>query len=433
MSLFQMVRQELSFSRSSRLVKRSPIFYGWVILAAGTLGMILTSPGQTYAVSIFTDYFITDLGLSRSLVSLLYTVGTVVGSLALPLVGRQIDRRGPRRMVVIISLLFGLACFYMGLVQGWLMLGLGFILIRMLGQGSLGLVSQNVINQWWVRRRGMMMGLSGLVVSLLGVGGFPILINWLIPLFGWRLTYALLGLLLLGLMLPLGLLLFRPRPEEYGLQPDGGRVDRGKGGQSSDDLAEDNWTLAEANRTPAFWVVAASVAMLSMLSTGLFFHMVSIFAANGLNATVAASIFLPIAVTTAVVALAGGVLVDRVPARLLLASALVFQALALWLAQSLHSIELAFLYGLALGVTMGLVRTVSGVVWAAYFGRRHLGSITGVASTISVFGSALGPLPLGVAWDVWGNYDLALNLLIVPPLLLSLLSLFVGRPVKARK
>ena len=63
-----------------RMVNESPIFYGWIIMAVATFGMIMTSPGQTYAVSIFIDYFITDLGLSRSSVSTLYTVGTLAGS-----------------------------------------------------------------------------------------------------------------------------------------------------------------------------------------------------------------------------------------------------------------------------------------------------------------------------------------------------------------
>ena len=77
----------------SRLVSNSPIFYGWVVLAVGTLGVIMTSPGQTYAVSIFIEHFIEDLGLSRTMVSTLYSLGTVTGSLALPLIGRAIDRR----------------------------------------------------------------------------------------------------------------------------------------------------------------------------------------------------------------------------------------------------------------------------------------------------------------------------------------------------
>ncbi len=72
----------------------------------GTLGMIMTSPGQTYSVSIFIEHFINDLGISRSLVSTLYTAGTLIGSFALPIVGRQIDRRGARAVMLIVAALF---------------------------------------------------------------------------------------------------------------------------------------------------------------------------------------------------------------------------------------------------------------------------------------------------------------------------------------
>ena len=67
--------------RFSRMVNGSPIFYGWIIMLAGTLGMIMTSPGQTYVISVFLEYIIADLGISRSLVSTLYTVGTLVALL----------------------------------------------------------------------------------------------------------------------------------------------------------------------------------------------------------------------------------------------------------------------------------------------------------------------------------------------------------------
>ena len=164
--------------RYSRVVNQAPVYYGWVILLMGTLGMIMTSPGQTYAVSIFIEYFINDLGISRSMVSLLYTIGTLGGSFTLPLVGRQIDRRGPRIMMTLIAFLFGLACIYMGFVGGAIMLGLGFFLIRMLGQGSLGLVSNNVMNQWWVRRRGTVIGLSGMLVALFRSAWRIVLSRW---------------------------------------------------------------------------------------------------------------------------------------------------------------------------------------------------------------------------------------------------------------
>ena len=180
----------------SRLVAASPIYYGWVILIVGTLGSVMTSPGQTYAVSVFIDYFIEDLGLSRSLVSTLYSVATLTASFALPFVGRQFDKRGARLMVPLCSLLLGLACIYMSFVLNAVMLGLGFFALRLLGQGSLSLVSKNAINQWWVRRRGMAMGISGVAGSLLGLGGFPLLVTWLIAYSGWRDAYIGLGLLL---------------------------------------------------------------------------------------------------------------------------------------------------------------------------------------------------------------------------------------------
>lgn len=414
--------------RYSRVVSRSPVFYGWVILAAGSIGMIMTSPGQTYAVSIFIDSFIVDLGISRSVVSTLYSVGTLVGSFALPFVGRQIDRRGGRMMVTAISALFGVACIYMGLIQNAVMLGLGFIAIRMLGQGSLGLVCTNVINQWWVRRRGMVMGISGVLMSLLALGGFPNLIHWLIWQYGWRVAYSLLGLALLVLMAPLGYLFFRDKPEEYGLHPDGVKATPASEVTGSPAMIEENWTLSEAIQTRSFWVVALGLSAVSMLGTGLFFHMVSILNDGGLSAGEAASVFVPIAVTTALVNLGSGILIDRVRIRVILAAALLTLALSLWMAPRLQGLEWAFLYGIVLGSTSGLQRTVSTVVWAAYFGRRHLGSITGLTSTILVAASALGPMPFGIARDLLGSYTTILTVCTIVPLLLALASLLTGRP-----
>ncbi len=412
-------------------IQRSPVFYGWVIFVVGTLGIIMTSPGQTYAVSIFIEHFIHDLNLSRSLVSTLYTIGTLIGSFALPLVGRQIDRRGPRIMVLIISIAFGLACIFMGFVQNALMLGLGFVAIRMLGQGSLSLVSQNVINQWWVRRRGMIMGIAGLFAALIGLGFFPNLINWLIPIYGWRTTYMILGGSLLLIMVPFGALFFRDRPELYGLQPDGmgGKMAAKETNTAvSSTIEEDNWTVKEAVRTVAFWNSSLGIAAIAMLSTGLFFHMISIFDDNQLSASVAASVYVPIAVTTALVSFGGGFLIDRIAPRYLLAAALFLQAICLWLVQYLTGVEVAFLYGIALGASSGLTRIFSSVIWADYFGRLHLGSITGLSTPISVAASAFGPLLFGVGRDMMGSYNTVLTLSSMVPLILGLTALFLHKP-----
>ena len=148
----------------SRLVERSPIYFGWPVLAVATLGMMMTTPGQTEGVSVFLDGIIADLDMSRSEVSTLYLIGTLAGSLVLPFVGSFADRRGPRLAVIVISSLFALACVWMGFVQGTVTLLLGFTLVRALGQGSLSLISVHAVAIWFVRRRGV--GVMGAVANL---------------------------------------------------------------------------------------------------------------------------------------------------------------------------------------------------------------------------------------------------------------------------
>jgi MFS family permease len=414
-----------------------PFFYGWIILIAGTLGLVMTSPGQTYAISIFTEHFIGDLALSRSYVSTLYMIGTVSASFAMPVVGRHIDRHGSRTMMVLTTVFFGFACLYMALVQNALMLCLGFFALRALGQGSLSLVSRIVVNQWWVRRRGFAIGIVGMSYALIGRAGFPIMINALIPLYGWRGTYSLLGLLLLLIMLPLGWLLVRNRPEDYGLWPDGqpptAREDEAGTASAPQELsmqktwAEENWTLAEVLRLPVFWLISAGFASMSALNTGLTFHIVSIYVDNGLTPTIAASAFVPIAITSAFVQMGSGMLLDHFPSRVLLAMSLFLHTLLLPMAPYLRSMEMALGFGVIMGTASGLQMTIGNTIWAMYFGRRHLGSITGATATISVASSAIGPMLFGIARDIWGSYTFVLLVSAALPFVLGIAILYLGQ------
>jgi cyanate permease len=92
---------------------------------------------------------------------------------------------------------------------------------------------------------------------------------------------------------------------------------------------------------------------------------------------------------------------------------------------------MAFLYGVILGATMGLMGMVLSVGWAKYFGRKHLGSISGMATSILIIGSALGPMPFGIARDWLGSYNWILTISAVIPLGLGIASLFVGQPKKS--
>lgn len=401
-------------------------------MGAGALGMIMTSPGQTYTESIFIEYIINDLSISRSLVSTLYSFGTLVGGFSLPFWGKQIDRQGTRKIATIVSILFGLACIYMGYVQNALMIGLGFIMVRMLGQGSLGLVSQTAINHWWVRKRGLIIGIAGLLAALLGMGLFPSLVYWLISLYEWRMAYIILGIGLLVIMAPVAYFLFRNRPEEYHLHPDGIADEEADRLQKylDDHPTEENWTLNEALKTRTFWVFGVGLSLFAMLVTGLTFHLVSIFQDQGLEPSLAATVYFPIAITAAAVSFLAGYLSDRIPLRYLLATGLLLQAVTLVMATWIQGTSAAFLFGIVLGATNGIARAVGTVVWPSFYGREHLGSIYGFTSAMTIVGASLGPMPFGFAYDLLGSYRPVLFVFAGVCLLIGVTTLTTRKPRK---
>ncbi len=426
--------QQTANRHQDQFVHKWPFFYGWVIVAVGTLGMIMTSPGQTYTESIFIEHLITDLKINRALLSSLYSLGTLVGGFSLPLVGKQIDRHGTRKMVTLVSILFGFSCIYMGLVQNAWMVAIGFILVRMLGQGSLGLISQTVINQWWEQKRGLVMGISGLLMALLGMGAFPNLVYWLIAVLDWRWSYGLLGLSLLLIMTPLGYLLFRNRPEDHGLTPDGNPGPAPDPPRASFPSGHDqeNWTLKEALRTYAFWIMALSSSLVAMLMTGLTFHLVDIFKMQSLSASSAASVFVPIAMVAAVINLVGGYLSDRLPIKYLMAVGLIVQGVSLALVAFINGAGLALVFGILVGFSNGLTRAVMQIVWPAFFGRKYLGSIFGFTSALGIVGAAIGPMPFGIAHDLSGSYHSVLFVSAAVSTLLGILNFSVQKPEKER-
>jgi len=409
-------------------VARFPIYYGWVILAAGTLGVTMTGPGQTYIVSMFIEPLIRDLGLSRSVVSTLYMIGTLGNAVLLQAagVGRIIDRRGPRIVASLSAALLGGACIFMGFVSTAAMLAIGFVALRFFGQGSLSLASSTMINQWWVRRRGAIRGLQGSVTAAI-TSILPGLVLALIGAIGWRPAYAVLGCASIVVTAPIAFLLFRQRPEDHGLSPDGRSDDASRGSAPPD--AEVHFSLGQAIRTPLFWVLACGTATMSMLGTGLIFHMESIVTDQGLAASIAAAVFVPLGLTQAILRLPVGIVVDLIPPRFVLAVGLVLQAVVLWMAPRLTTTTSALVYGGVFGTMQVAWGATGAVMWAKYFGRLHLGSITGAAISIAIVGTALGPLAMALARDLMGTYAVFFNLSAFLPLALAVGCLLVRPPI----
>ena len=413
-------------------------FFGWLMVAAGALVLFASGPGQSHTFGVFLTEVARDLRLSHTEVSFAYGAATLAAAFGLPFAGRRVDRRGARRVLAVVSLLLGFAAIAFGFVNGLVVLALGFAAVRYFGQGCLFLCANNIVAQWFERRRGFALSLVWLGFSA-SVALHPPFAQWLIETVGWREAWLWLGLSSWALLFPV-LWLVRNRPEDVGLLPDGGappepptdpppggagangsaaahplrEAGTGSGATGSDASPRSDppetagLTLRQALRTSAFWIVAAGLSLIALLMTGLFFHQVAIFQLRGLDTHVATRVFAITALTSVVSAPVLGRIMDRAPSRLVFAGALCVMAAALLVLHLVHDVTTAITYAIVFGLANASMQVNVGYLWADYFGRRRLGSIQGSGQTALIVGASLGPLPFSLSLDLTGDYSAAL-------------------------
>jgi MFS family permease len=402
-------------------------FYGWAMLAVAGLALFASGPGQSHTFSVFIGPIGESLGISTTAVSSAYGLATLVAAFGLPYLGRLVDRYGVRRVLVAVASLFGLAQIGFGAISGMVALTVGFAALRFLGQGSLMLCSANLVAQWFSRRRGFALSLMGLGFAA-SMAAHPPLAQWLIETAGWREAWLWLGLLTWLVLLPPILLLVQTRPEDLGLEPDGSAAGAREAAPGAGGAAEAGLTAGQALRTGAFWIIALSLATLSMLVTGLFFHQVSIFASLGLPAQLAASIF-PISAVAMVLAMPLiGRMLDRLPTRPMFACGMLTMSVVMVALTFVQDLSSAIVYAVLFGINNAVIHSHMNFLWPRFFGRRHLGSIQGTAQTIGVTGASLGPLPFGAAFDLFGSYAGALWLFALQPVLCAAAILLMRPP-----
>ena len=396
------------------------------MLGVGGLAFFASGPGQSHIFSVYVSPIGDDLGISRTSVSSAYALATLVAAFGLPYVGRLIDRLGVRRVALGVAVLFGLAAVAVGRVTGLVTLALGFAALRFLGQGSLALGSSYLVSQWFSRRRGFALSLMPLGFSL-SMAVHPPLAQWLIDQVGWRDSWLWLGIATWALLVPMIAVLVQNKPEDIGLTPDGAPApDRSVA--SHHDPADVGLTLRAALRTPTFWIIAVGLSSLSMLVTGMFFHQVSVFSLQGLGPQTAARAFSVSALVMVITMPVLGYMLDRFPTRPMFASALLVMSVALVALASVTDVTSMILFSIVFGLANAGLQSHYSFMWPRYFGRRHLGSIQGAASTIGVVGASIGPVPLGVAFDLYASYTGMLYLLAVLPVLCALTLAFLRPP-----
>lgn len=386
------------------LLRRLPFYYGWIILPVASLSMFISGPGQTYSFSVFVDPIMEDTGWSRSTVSGLYTLGSLTASTAMIFVGKLLDRFGARIMLVLVGLLFGFAALWMSTVSSPIELYLGFMAMRLLGQGSLTLIPTTLIALWFIRQRGRVMAITSLG-SVISHALFPPMIFLLITNFGWRSAWVVIAFMIWIVLLLPAFTLVRRTPESVGLLPDGDSESlEVSANDPNSSVSEVNFSLSEAVRTRSFWLLLFAGTSQSLISTALAFHHVSLITSKGLDPSLAATIFTVMAPTALAGNFIAGYLLDKVPNRFVLAAAQGIFILGMVWVLFITNAWQAIVYGSLIGLSGGFSMTTTSVIWPNYYGRSHLGSIRGLVTTIMVASAALGPWPFGVLFDLTNSY-----------------------------
>jgi len=391
--------------------------WAYPVVAGGVLSA-LTFPGQTAGLSVFADPLIEQLGIDRSVLSLSYLIGTLLGAAVQPFVGRLLDRVDARRVILVIAVAFAGILFALSFVQEIVGLTAGYVGVRMFGQGALGLAATTTVAQIVHHRRGLALGISGAIGSA-GISLAPVLLERVVTEVGIAMAWRLEALTVLVVVIPIALMLPRPAPSA-------GDVKRTTTGT----IIVTGFTAREARRTGMFWVLTAALSTSAMLVTALGFHQIGLLGERGLTPFEAAANFIPQAITALLATLLVGSFIDRHDPRGFVVGSMVAMAGSMLLVPLVAPGAVAIIYGLAVGLAGGSLRGMEAAAFVRYYGLAHIGAIRGVATSVTLAASALGPYALAMGADWAGNFGTPSVWLAAIPAAVAVLALVVRSPAK---
>ena len=392
-------------------MKEGAGFYGWIALAGAMLVYFTTCGTFFYSYGVFLPGMCNDYGWSRALVGGGLSVALLTFGLPSPLIGASIARFGPRANII-----FGNSLVVLGLAgmsistelwQIYLFYGI------LVGSGcsfGLYLTCTIVVNNWFIRKRSLGMGL---VISAGGLGGFvfPALATWLISNAGVQMAWLALAMIQLTCAVLIGgLILVRNRPEDMGQAPDG--ISKVQANEIEDETGHTSrvyqspmdWQTTQALRKPTTWLIA-TLCSANFLAIGMVAaHHVAYLKDIGFSPIVAAITLGLIPGMSTLGRLGFGLLGVRFEVRHLAIASFIIQLTALLILLTTKTLLLIYVYAVLFGVSYGALIVALPTFIGAYYGRTHYAQILGVIFPLATAAEAAGPIIGGAISDAVGTY-----------------------------
>ncbi len=402
------------------------VFYGWGIVTAAIGIQWLAAVAWMHSYGGYTLMLQEEFGWSMSVLSLAFALTRLESGLLGPLQGWLVDRYGPKLILQIGIVIFGLGFVVFSVVDSITTYFAAFILIA-LGSSLGGFATLMVaIVSWFDHHRAKAIAWSQFGFSLGGLC-VPIVILGL-ETFGWREMAFFSGILVLAMGLPLAAII-RHRPEELGLVPDGIGTPTRVGNSAVDSKPQLSFTWQQAMRERSFWLISVGHGLSLLTVSSMLAHLIP-HLTKGLGYTpVNAGIVF--ALMTAVQMLGlflGGVLGDRYDKRFICTLCMVGHCVGLLAVTFAQGPVWIAAFALAHGLAWGIRGPLMVALRADYFGPKSFGTIMGISSLIVMIGMTTGPIACGVLFDLFGNYQLAFTIMALCSLSGSLCFWFAHPP-----
>jgi sugar phosphate permease len=429
-----MNQEEKSYSK--------PFLGWWIVLVTG----ILSGLGIgfiTYGFSALFKPIAAELGFTRAATSFAAGIGRLEGGFDAPITGWFVDRFGPRWVMVVGIMVMSLGLALMNFISSLLTYYIVWGLIVSVGQNvSLTVTVDKTLTNWFVKKRGLAVGIKFALIGLIGVLILPV-VTWLCVTYGWRFTCLIwAAVMLLGVPLA-GFFVKQKRPEYYGLLPDGAQVgpaseekskttiDRGIEYASS--FQETEFTLRQAMRTSAYWILVVIYGCHMIIAGGLTIHCIPFLTDMGISPTIAGGMMGIMVFSTIPSRFLSGYLADRTTKgrlQFLLAGSFALEVIGFSAFLFYPTIQTVYILLITYGLGSGAPTTMIIVMLGRYFGRKAYGSIYGTSNLFRMPVSLLAPVFTGWVFDRTGSYKIAIMIFMLIALLATLIICFI-RPPKA--
>ncbi|UCD58183.1 MAG: MFS transporter [Candidatus Hydrogenedentota bacterium] len=414
---------------STNMPRERGIFYGWYIVAAGFVSLWFHAGVGFYSFPVFLVALTENLGWGRGATNVGMSLTFLMGGFVSPAVGRLVSKYGVKRIILGGSLIMSAAFFLFSRMQTlwqFYIICVGFAV----GVSCTGPMSTSyAVSDWFDKKRGTAMGI--MMVGI-GVGGLIIvpLTRWLIDRFLWQTTFMIYGILTSLVLIPVAGTIFKRRPAELGVLPDGEMF---VGAENPDERNADvspalvadasGWTFREAVRTSTFWIISAAFVLVTFGQTAILINQVAYFQDIGISPEKAARALGLCAFLGIAGKLFFGTMADRYPTRYAMALCFGLQAVGTVVLLCTPMLGSPMWFVIVWGFPMGGVVTLEPLIVSECFGIKSFGSILGTMYVLTTMGASIGPPFAGFIFDINKSYFLAFALFVLTTSLATALSL----------